>query len=347
MKNQTLAAAIGAALLASQGVSAADTEERLDSIESRLQYTEQRLKVQDDTILEVQQGSGVAIAGVVEVEATSSDGDNDITVSTVELGIGAEVTDGVSAEVVLLYEGDTLDVDTALINIAPEGSSISYTLGQFVVPFGVFETNMVSDPLTLDFAETGHNAVIQADVEVGVTTISVYGFNGFKDVAPVDDEDDEFQIDTFGVNFGLELEDTGLGINLGYINDITQSGGLEGYAGEEIAGTALSLIYETGAFTLMGEYVAASGDLSSGETPSAMNIEAAMATMLAGKPSTIAASYQTTTDADSIGLAETRVGAALTLAMMENTSLGFELIQEEAYAGNSASTATVKLGVEF
>lgn len=336
MTKPALAIAI-ASIVSAQGVSAADadTEQRLESLEERLQYTEQRLKAQDDTILAQQEGNSLSIGGVIEVEATSSEGEQDLSIATVELGIGADITDGVSGEIVLLYEGDTLDVDTATITVAPEGSAASFTVGQFVVPFGTYDTNLLSDPLTLDMGETGDSGVIQADFEAGAATISAYAFNG----------QDDGDINDFGINLGFALEDAGLGVNLGMINN---------FQGEEVNAIALSAMYENGPFTVIAEHVRASDAMADGTEPSATNLELGYGTLLGGKPSTFAIAYQTTDDAQNLEnddaeplVAEKRLAAALTIGIMENTGLGFEIAKDTDYADESSNTFTAKLSVEF
>ncbi len=52
-----------------------------------------------------------------------------------------------------------------------------FTGGRFTVPFGSYETNMISDPLTLEIGETGEDALM-----VGFEAAGFYGsfyvFNG-------------------------------------------------------------------------------------------------------------------------------------------------------------------------
>ena len=67
IRKNALALAIGACL-ASQGVAAADLEDRVE-------YLESRIKAQDETILTKQDDSGIAFSGVIEVELTNTDAD--------------------------------------------------------------------------------------------------------------------------------------------------------------------------------------------------------------------------------------------------------------------------------
>ena len=104
----------------------------------------------------------IEVGALIEVEAgyTSpfeGDSESDVVLATFELGISSQVTDWVEAGGTLLYEEDEtdLEVDTGYITLAnADVSPLFLTAGQIYVPFGAFETHMVSDPLTLEIGET-------------------------------------------------------------------------------------------------------------------------------------------------------------------------------------------------
>lgn len=339
LSKTTLAAAIATVIYA-QGAGAADTDmqQRLESLEERLQYTEQRLKAQDETILAQQESSSISFSGVIEVEAsnvdtTGSTTQKDVSTATVELGIAAEISSEVSAEIVLKYEdgasNDKMNVDTAIITLAPEGSPASFTLGKTGVPFGVYDTNLVSDPITKTLGDTSDNGVIQADIEAGAVGISAYAYNG----------DANGKVDDFGINFGFGIEDAGLSFNLGHINR---------FQSEEVDALALSAMFETGPFTVIAEHVAANDKMANGKEPSASIFEIGYGTLLGGKASTFAIGYQTSDEADSVSdMPEKRVAAALSVGIMENTGLGLELKKDTSYTNVDTDTFTAKLSVEF
>ena len=72
-----------------------------------------------------------------------------------------------------------------------------------------------------------------------------------------------------------------------------------------------------------------------------------MGTILGGKPSTFAIGYQTTNEAQNLGLAEKRLAAALSVEIMDNTGLSFEFAKDTSYADEDTNTFTGKLAVEF
>ena len=102
------------------------------------------------------------ISGTIEVEASAWDGDSgegsDIKLAKVELGFDAHLNQYTHGHLLFLYEegeeDDRIRVDEATITIAnPAVSPAFFRAGRMYVPFGKFETNMVSDPLTLEIAE--------------------------------------------------------------------------------------------------------------------------------------------------------------------------------------------------
>ena len=212
-------------------------------MEQRILYLEQRLADQGKVIVEKDrmigklseqqnemQGSGaewpesVEITGLVEVEGGYADpyeGDSqtDAVVATVELGVAAQVHDWVSGEILFLFEedenDDNIDVDTATLTIAPPDGPWFITGGRMYLPFGVYETTMVSDPLTLELGEIRETAVM-----FGFEGENLYGsaflYNGDNS------EDDDNRIDNFGAALGYAMEGDGMefGLDVAYINDI-------------------------------------------------------------------------------------------------------------------------------
>lgn len=368
MKQKAITAAIAAAI-GWQGTALADPtmEERISGTEQRIKYLEQRVRDQEQTMQGNDKG-GIELSALIEVEASRSDpyeGDtsSDIALATAEIGLAGQITDAVSGEITLLYEGETTDVDVASITIAPSESFWSVTAGQIFVPFGSFESNMVSDPLTLEIGETRERAV-QLDFGSDALAASVYAFNGTN--KQNDGADDK--IDNFGATFGYAVENDSFGFSasIGYINDIGDSDSLQGGLGtndirDHVPGQTMSAILTTGPFTVIGEYVSASDEFQAAELafngegaqPEAWNIEAGYSFDLAGKGATVALGVQGTGEALALELPKTRTLATLSVGIMDNTTLAFEYSQDKDYdvseggTGNTASTLTAQLAVEF
>lgn len=284
----------------------------------------------------------VELGGVVEVEATSGEESSDIAVATAELGIGAQVNEKVSAEVVLLHEAgepDPIAIDIATVSLA-FSDTLSVTAGQSYAPFGIFDSHMIADPLTLELAETAVSSV-QADIAAGALTTSLYTFNG------ANASDDE--IDNWGVNLGYATER--FSVAVGYIANIGDSDGIAAETiDSEVPGMSLSASASFGAFSVIGEHIAASDEFKTGDgpftaeaQPSATNVELAYT---AGA-TTFAVGMQSSDEAEALGLPESRTIAAVSNEFMPGTTIALEYATDEDYAGDDSDMLTAQIAVEF
>lgn len=362
--------------------------ERLTGVERRVRHLESRVAAQDKVIVEKDRElkrlkkaaksfadswiDKIEIVGAVELEGAYSspytgDDTSDATVATAAIGVLSRVHDWVAAEIGLLYEEDDtpLEVDVAAITVGPPRGSWSFKGGQIYVPFGAFETNLISDPLTLEIGETRETAV-QAGLQFDGFSATAYAFNGTNK----DGGDD--RIDNYGaaVGFTKEGENTGVSLGLGYINDIGDSDNLQdaiaGTLGsnvitEHVAGWTANAKFHYGPVTLVGEYLAALERFQAGEVlfgtkgarPSGWNAEVAYGFRIADKDLTAAAAYQGTSEALALGLPRLRFLAGLSVAIAEHVSLAVEWAHDKDYSigdggtGREADTVTTQLAVEF
>jgi hypothetical protein len=364
-------------------------EERMSQMEQRMQYLEKRVVSQDKALAEKDQqiaelkqsgGSGggwfqkVEVSGAVEIEASRSSpytgsSTSDVVVATAAIGVAAQVNDWTSAEISLLYEEDDtpLEVDTATITIADPDAAWFVTSGQQFVPFGSFETGLVSDPLTLEIGETRETAVL-GGFDNGMFSAGVYAFNGTNEKTSGNET-----VDNWGAVFGFTRD--GFSAGIGYINDIGDSDGLQdGLTGntlvDHVPGITANAMAEFGGFTFIAEYTAATDDFQVGELsfngagaqPEAFNIEIGTGFTLAGKEASFAIAYQGTDEAIALELPETRIAAAVSVEIYENTALSLEWAHDEDYStsdsgtgingaitgtGKKADTVTAQLAVEF
>ena len=110
----------------------------------------------------------VSLSGVVEVEASWSEdfegvSESNIELATAEIGLEAQLTDWAQGAIVAEWDGDDdkITIADAFITIGnTEKFPLTITGGRLTVPFGSYETNMVSDPLTLEIGETGEDVVM-------------------------------------------------------------------------------------------------------------------------------------------------------------------------------------------
>lgn len=288
----------------------------------------------------------LSVGGIIEIEATSGEDSSDIAVATAELGFLAEVNDKVIGELVLLHEAgesDPVTVDIATVTLTIT-ENINIIAGQSYAPFGLFASNMISDPLTLELAETGAT-LLQAELLSGPIVTSLYTFNG------VNASDEE--IDNWGINLGYVSDN--ITVIAGYISNIGDSDGIGAETiDSEVPGISLSAELRLGAFGLIAEHISASDDFQPGDgnadyifvdeaQPSASNIELAYTT----GAMRYAIGSQQSNEAEVLGLPESRLIAAISHEFMPNTLLSLEYARDEDYAGEESDMVTAQIAVEF
>ncbi len=349
------------ALASSSAFTMADSavNDRISQAEQRLQYLEKRIQDQNEAIASKQTAGAswtdtIEVSGLIEIEAAGTDTDggaseSDTTVATVELGIAANINDDLSAEIVLLYEEDEtdLEVDIAQVTYALPGSDWSFVAGQKFLPFGAFETALVSDPLTLELAETRETALMLA-YEKDALSGSFYIFNGDKN------DSSDNAINNFGANIAYTTDTFSLG--LGYISDIGDSDTIQDAItastdNDQISGVSLNATIVSGPATFIFENIQAVNSFDAAvladAEPEARNLEFDYALTLAGKPAVLAFSVQKTKEAASLSLPEDRRLIGLGIDVNDNLSFGFEISQEEDFAGVDTDSYVAQMAASF
>ena len=311
----------------------------------------------------------VSISGAVEVEAAmveDFDGvqTTDIVVATAAVGLDAKINDRVSATMAFLYEGDdaafdgtTFGLDEGYVTLRMNQTT-SLIAGRVYVPFGNFESNMVSDPQTLELGETSET-VLMVSEDSGRISGSIYTFNGDVDEDAEITKGDDAAL-SFGANIAIATDSVSLGAS--YISNIAETGALEALGGNvesAVAGMGVSFGYSMGNFSLIAEHVAAmdsfavtdlGGATANEETPSATNVEIAFGLQ---SGATLAAAYQTTSETLFLGMPETVTSVAYSSELMPGVGMGIEYAVADDYeivdggSGESATTVTIQLAVEF
>lgn len=390
MRIQPLSASIALMLAAGAAQATGSSNTQPSGEPKRLERLEQRLDRLEGSLNDTQTKDDAApawyrnieIAGLIEVEASylspyEGGSESDIVLATAELGIRSQVNDWVEAGISFLYEQDEtdLEVDTAYLTFAnADVSPLFLTAGQVYVPFGVYETNLVSDPLTLEIGEARETA-LQLGFEHSGFSGSVYVFNGDNKVKGKD------RIESWGANLGFaqDSDDWAWSVGAGYINDLGDSDSLHetindirvGAAEldpslsidptERTAGWTLNAAASFGPFSLIGEYLSAADDFDpislefkgEGARPSAWNIEAGYSFTLLGRESVAAVAYQGTREALALELPKERWLLGWSIEIFDRTSLGLEWARDRDYntrdggTGKSGDTFTAQLAVEF
>lgn len=342
----------------------------IDDRLSKLESTWQRLEV----------------SGKVEVEAAyDSTKSNDaargknassISAATVELGVDAGITDQIKGHMLLLYEDGEDDrhllVDEVIIHIRALGvckpdkrcSSPWYgSVGRMYVPFGLFNSHFISDPLTLSLGEIRAPAALigLANDQLNLT---VGAFNGAINMT--DEQNDNIDNVVASLRYTLP-EDVFPGIGLfagvSYITDLAESKELQ----EQIAagrGTATEFVTGVGAFASLSlmngklgveaEYVAALDEFADGDLdpanfasgthkPKAWNLEVFFA---ATEKLEVALKYE---GGDDLGgfLPKKRFGLLMRYKLAGSASLAVEYLRGDLENNDSTDTATAQLAVTF
>ena len=281
-------------------------------------------------------------------------------ISTLELGMTFQPHPWVTLEASGLYEdnGQTpLELDVAQLKIGPPAGPWFLAGGQFYLPFGRYESNMVSDPLTLDL---GENREIGAALGFEYASLfgAAYSYQGERL------GQQGGGLDEWGAEVGYAGKPNGYPLTLavGYISDIGDSDSLYPLVedNDRIGGLALSALFEAGPWTLIGEYVAATqtfddsaGEALAGQSPAAWMLEAAYQFDLFTKEAQIALGYQGSREALALELPEVRGLATFNLGIYRYTTLQLEWALDQDYGesaggtGNSGNGFTAQIAVAF
>ncbi len=255
---------------------------------------------------------------------------------------------------------DKMTIDEAHITLGGTEEIPYYlTAGKLYVPFGLFETMMISDPITCDLAEIADEA-IQVGAEINGIRGAAYVFNGQTDEAGKDDK-----INNFGVSIGYAMENDTLGLDVGadWTNSILESdtlnelvedtGDLDDYA----AGVAVHAMVNLGPFCVIGEYVEVLDDIdftdgTSIKKMSAYAVELGYTFDVSGFETTIAVGFQASDEAAGI-LPEDKYLGTIGVAINDYFSVAAEYASADDYSesdggeGNDVDTLTIQLAFVF
>ena len=255
-------------------------------------------------------------------------------------------------------------IEVAALALGPPEGPWSFTAGRQFLPFGLFETNLISDPLTLELGELNEISA-QFELSSGGIHGTIFGFDG-----------DNEKVGDRGrpgcgaaIGFSLEREESEFALDLAFISDIGDTGKLQ----EVISGTLGSnnvadhvpgwtasarLRYEN--LSLLGEYLASLKRFGvdevefagRGAKPSSWLVEAAYDFGLAGKDATVAAGYQGLAEALALELPTRRFLAGLSVAMTETLALAIEwsyddFARKDGGSGERANIFKIQVATEF
>lgn len=274
------------------------------------------------------------LSGVVEVEAgfvSNADGDSsDLSVPTIELGIDNAFNDKLEGHLLFLYEqgenNNNIALDEATLTFKPR-ERLNITAGRMYVPFGKFDSHMVSDPLTLELAETQEEA-LQVGVSAGNVSGSAYVFK--------DDADGSNKMDDYGVNLDYSTDNLSAGVS--YISSVND---------KAAAGLGIHASATVGNATVIAEHIqvdAITLEDDSSVEPSATNLEIGFDM---GNDRTVALAYQQTDVAEALKLPEKAAGIAYRMPIYQKASFAAEYMNNKAYDGSKDDIVTLQVAYEF
>ena len=313
----------------------------------------------------------------VHTRPENEDGYSNTGISEVGLSLAATIADWVAVEAGFLYEhtdlGDRENVagseatflETATLRFGPPEGPWFVSAGRQFLPFGVFDTRMFSEPLTLELGETNEIAVSLGWSSGGLTT-TLFGFGRNDDL----DAADGVAGHGVAVSYSSEREESGLALNLALTSEFSYSANVLGVLAEttanegpadRTAGLSAHAALRYGAATLIAEYLGALDSYAVGEMefagrgaqPASWLLEAAYDFEAGGMDATAALGYQATREALALELPARRLIAIVSLQLAEPFTLAVEWGRDSDYAtgkggsGEGANFVTVQFSLAF
>ena len=306
----------------------------------------------------------------IEVEASYQDynfhdpsvrdtDESDLVLATVEIGFDVDIAKHVKASLFFLYEEDDteFDVDQGIITI--DGADVVplyVDLGKMYIPFGMFESNFIRDPLTLELGETNESAVV-GGFRNDWLELSVGAFNG-----DIDETGDENHIDNYLASAVFTLPETtvpdlNLTAGVSGISNIADSDALQ----EEVTATIKNHIGGFNTFIIVSildrfffnaEYLGAIDDFEAGELsfdggksyrPEAWTIEFAYGVT---DSLNLAVCYEGSNDCGDF-LPEKQFGGVVSYDLFKNTSVALEYLYGKFENKDTRHLMTTMLAIEF
>ena len=322
-------------------------------------------------------GKYVSFGGTIEVGAGWSEdfdgvSSSSIDLATAEFAFEAQLSDWAMGVMAIEWDGDEdkISIDEAFINVGNMDEVPVYLqAGRYIVPFGIYEGNAISDPLTKEVFETKEDAVMVGFESNGFYA-NAYVFNGETNEGGGGDT-----IEHFGGNLGYHLnnDDMAFGTSVDLVNSVFDSDGLtdafagsDGFMGDDgimvegdpgslesdyAAGLAVHAIFGMGGFGIIGEYITALDEVD-GVEPKAWQVEGFYEMEIAGKGVIFSMGYSETDELGGV-FPESRIAAVVGIGLLDELGLTVEYTHDEDYDSSeggtdeSADAVTVQLAYEF
>ena len=306
------------------------------------------------------------------------DGYTNIGISEIGLALAAAINDRTTLEAGFLYEhthlgerkaasgGEAAFLETATLNFAFPDGPWSIAVGRQFLPFGVFDTRMISEPLTLEVGETNEIAW-NLGWGSGALQATLFGFNGDERLGSAGG------MAGYGgaVSFSSEREESAVALNLALTSDMGYADNLLSVLTDPAVGAATRRPGDGHfgvcrlALRRRHDHRRIPGARSNPTRPAKWSSRGGApsrqagcskrpgTSLRAGMDTTVAAGYQATREAAALELPARRLIAVASVALTEPFTLGVEWARDSAYAegkggsGETTTTVTVQFSYAF
>jgi len=284
---------------------------------------------------------------------------SELVLATVEIGFDVDIAKHVKASLFFLYEEDATDFDVDQGIITIDGADVVplyVDLGKMYIPFGMFESHFIRDPLTLELGETNESAAV-GGFRNDLLELSVGAFNG-----DIDETGEENHINNYLASACFTLPETtvpdlNLTAGISWVSNIADSDALQ----EEATATIKNHIGGFNTFIIASlldrfffnaEYLGAIDDFKAGELsfdggksyrPEAWTIEFAYGVT---DSLNLAVCYEGSNDCGDF-LPEKQFGGVVSYDLFKHTSVALEYLYGKFENKDTRHLMTTMLAIEF
>ncbi len=308
-------------------------------------------------VLALDKGDKTEISGVVELKYGISHGDSGREYGPfapkVEVEGTLKPTDKVDVHGLLLYKDKVLSIDEADVTWhALLDKQLDITAGKQYLPFGVFENEMVSNPLTKKLGEMRLDKVLLVSNQRGHVRTHGYTFAGTSLQTGGTSKHDS------GYGMSVEYKTKTARVGVDYVSNLVESKHVDAKfasnaVASEIPAIALHGLTKMGRVTLIAEHITATQSFQPGDlnkkikvaaTPSTTQLEADIDLH---NDRTLALAWSGSSDAAQLKLAEETLGVTYSQALYKDLQGSVELMQSNDYDGVTDKTLTAQLAYAF
>ncbi len=334
----------------------------------------EEIEVEEEGIFDWLKQDKFEIFGSLELEfhrgEDFGEAEEDISTSSnwdvsVDLGLAVQPKPWLSAELVVTWDDECpLEIDEAWVTLGnPEQFPLYLSGGKITLPFGRYETVMLSDSLPQEIGETKEEAALLG-LEWHGLQMAVFAYDGDKKRG-----DAENGLSPYGADISYRLGEEELGFLVGasWVENLADSDGLTDFYHDEglllkdrVSGIAAYSQLTLGPFTLAGEYVESlerpkvveDGEVARLDRQVAWAGELAVAFELSEIALVCGLTYGETSGVGDL-LPKKRYGAAVSLWPRDYLYLVVEYLRDEDYSvsqggtGKQADFFAIKLAAEF